>query len=157
MGVAVTTVRPMTPADVLAVAALEERYQPRPWSQDVLRDELELDNRTYLVAVADEIIGFGGVMVVGDEAHVTNLLVAESHRRRGLGRRLLRELVESAVAAGARHVTLEVRKSNHVARSLYAEFGLVPVGIRPDYYGDDDALILWAHEIDDPAYLEGLQ
>jgi ribosomal protein S18 acetylase RimI-like enzyme len=47
-----------------------------------------------------------------------------------------------------------VRKENLAARSLYSSLGLVPVGIRPRYYGDDDALILWAHDIDQPEYQE---
>ncbi|HLV89786.1 MAG TPA: ribosomal-protein-alanine N-acetyltransferase RimI, partial [Acidimicrobiia bacterium] len=58
---------------------------------------------------------------------------------------------------GARHLTLEVRTRNEAARALYASLGMVPVGIRPGYYGDDDALIMWAHDIDDPSYLEGLR
>jgi ribosomal-protein-alanine N-acetyltransferase len=64
------------------------------------------------------------------------------------------------VEEGARHITLEVRSENEPARSLYARLGLAPVGVRKDYYGDDDALILWAHDIDSPEYrgrLEGLR
>jgi len=71
-----------------------------------------------------------------------------------------RALIDAAIEQGARHLTLEVRSRNHPARSLYADFGLAPVGLRKGYYGDDDALILWAHEIDSDEYqsrLEGLQ
>lgn len=151
------TIRPMGPADVGRVAALEAASQPRPWTEGVFRDELAAANRVYLVAEDEDVVGFGGVMVVGEEAHVTNLLVAEDRRGHGLGRRLMVELIESAIEVGARHLTLEVRKENAAARALYARLGLAPVGIRPAYYGDDDALILWAHDIDDPAYLEGLR
>src|SRR5690606_38126633 len=66
------------------------------------------------------------------------------------------ELIQGAVAAGARHLTLEVRSRNTAARSLYSSVGLAPVGVRPGYYGDDDALILWAHDIDHPEYLSDL-
>lgn len=153
-----TTVRPMTGADLPQVAALEAGLQPRPWSEQVFRDELDMRNRTYLVAAGPNgIVGFAGLMVVDDEAHVTNLLVAEDSRRRGLGRQLMVALIEIAVSQDARHLTLEVRSTNEAARALYARLGLAPVGIRPRYYGDDDALILWAHDIDRPEYLESLR
>lgn len=157
MGTAVTTIRAMTRADVPAVAALEAAHQPRPWSEQVFRDELGTENRIYLVALGPGIVGFGGVMVIGDEAHVTNVLVAPEHRGRGVGRLLMVELIEEVVANGARHLTLEVRKENDAARALYSRLGLAPVGVRPRYYGDDDALILWAHDINDPDYLESLE
>jgi ribosomal-protein-alanine N-acetyltransferase len=96
-------------------------------------------------------------MVVGDEAHVTNLLVDGAMRGRGIGRRVMAELIIAAVDEGARHLTLEVRSTNDRARSLYSGLGLAPVGVRPGYYGDDDALILWAHDIDRPSFLEGLR
>ncbi|HEX6221063.1 MAG TPA: ribosomal protein S18-alanine N-acetyltransferase [Acidimicrobiia bacterium] len=158
MGTPVMTIRPMTLDDLGEVAALEAHIQPRPWSEQVFRDELAADGRTYLVAAGpDAIVGFGGVMVIGDEAHVTNLLVAEESRRSGVGWNLMSTLIGSAVTRGARHVTLEVRSGNEAARALYSRLGLAPVGIRPRYYGDDDALILWAHDIDRPEYLENLR
>lgn len=157
MGVAVTTIRAMTDADLGEVVALEAANQPRPWSEKVFRDELATENRVYLVAVDDDVTGFGGVMVVGEEAHVTNLLVDPGRRRRGIGRTLMVALAAAAVDAGARHLTLEVRKANHAARSLYSGLGMAPVGVRPDYYGDDDALIMWVHDIDRPGYLEQLR
>ncbi|MFZ0015202.1 MAG: ribosomal protein S18-alanine N-acetyltransferase [Acidimicrobiia bacterium] len=157
MGVGVITVRPMTAADLDEVVLLEQASQPRPWSRQVFLDELSAENRAYLVAGDEGIDGFGGVMVIGDEAHVTNLLVASHRRRRGLGRALMSGLVEAGIAAGARHLTLEVRSRNHPARSMYAALGLAPVGIRRNYYGDDDAVIMWAHDIDRPEYLESLR
>ena len=64
------------------------------------------------------------------------------------------ELTRSSVAAGAKHLTLEVRSENSAARALYASLGLAPVGVRKGYYGDDDALIMWAHAIDESEYRE---
>ena len=157
MGITMTTIRPMTLEDLGAVVELEKENQPRPWSERVFRDELAAENRTYVVATDDSVVGFGGVMVIGDEGHVTNLLVNPDHRGSGIGRSLMVALIEAAIGNGACHLTLEVRKQNEAARALYSGLGLAPVGVRPRYYGDDDALILWAHDIDQPEYLERLK
>ena len=152
MGSMTLVIRPLGVADIAAVLAMEEANQPSPWSEGVFRDELAAENRTYLAADQDGVVGFGGIMVVGDEAHVTNLLVAPEVRRHGIGLRLMLGLIEAAIGVGALHLTLEVRSKNEAARGLYAQLGLAPVGVRKGYYGDDDALILWAHDITEPEY-----
>lgn len=157
MDVPVIVIRRMGLGDLPEVVALESAEQPKPWSERMFRHELEAENRTYLVAQDVRIVGYGGVMVIGPEAHVTNLLVTEVHRGNGVGRRLVRGLMKTAVDQGAQHLTLEVRTSNEVARSLYAGLGLAPVGIRPKYYGDEDALIMWAHDIDTRDDLESIR
>ena len=156
MGTAVITVRPFERADIPAVAALEAAGQPEPWTPGILEDELAAENRSYVVAESDIVLGYGGVMVIGDEAHITNLLVAPERRRQGIARRILTKLVRDAVAMGAKHLTLEVRGDNEAARRLYHRFGLSPVGVRPGYYQGDDALIMWAHDIDTPEYTRRL-
>lgn len=156
MGVGVISLRPLVPSDIPAVVALEEANQPQPWTEGILEGELAADDRSYVVAEDDEIVGFGGVMVVGDEAHITNLLVAPGHRRKGIARQMMSRLVRDAVAMGARHLTLEVRTGNEAARRLYHRFGLAPVGVRPGYYQGEDALIMWAHDIDSPEYVRSL-
>ena len=148
----VSTIRSAQLDDLEELAALEASNRPNPWTKGILRDELTQDNRIYVVAEDEAVIGFAGVMVVGEEAHVTNLLVDPPLRRGGVGRRLMVEVLNSAIARGARHVTLEVRTKNEAARALYASLGLAPVGIRKGYYPDDDAMILWAHDIDGPEY-----
>lgn len=144
-------IRAMSEADLDQVASMEAANRPAPWSRSTFQEELARGDRIYLVATeGGEVRGFGGVMLVGEEAHVTNLLVVPVRRRQGVGGALMRSLVEAAVDSGARHLTLEVRTSNEAARALYSGMGLAPVGIRPGYYEGEDALILWAHDIDDP-------
>jgi ribosomal-protein-alanine N-acetyltransferase len=150
-------IRPLTIDDLGALVALEAANAPAPWSEGVFRNELAAENRIYLAADEEGVVGFVGAMLVADEAHVTNLLVDPAWRRRGIGFELVRSLIEAAVEAGARHLTLEVRSRNEAARALYARVGLAPVGVRQGYYGDDDALILWAHDIDGDEYLARLR
>lgn len=159
MGGGVTTVmiRRLTFEDLETVVAMEAANRPAPWTESVFRDELSAENRIYLAADQDGVVGWGGLMLVGDEAHVTNLLVDPEWRRRGIGLELMLALIEAAVSEGARHLTLEVRSTNEEARRLYARLGLAPVGVRRGYYGDDDALILWVHDIDGEAYRERLE
>ncbi len=152
-----TTIRPFQPSDIEAAAELEASSQPRPWSTGIFREELQAPGRTYLVVDDGGVVGFGGIQMVGDEAHVTNLLVSPDRRGEGLGRSLLVELIASAIEQGARHLTLEVRVRNQAARSLYSSLKLAPVGIRPGYYDDDDALILWVHDIDTVEYRDLLE
>ena len=149
--VGVIEIRPMVPEDLPAVLGLERATFAQPWDEEILRTEIVTDNRVYLVADADgEIAGYGGLLWDGDEAHVVTL--ASSVRRRGLGTRLMLGLVEAALEHGACHLTLEVRTSNRPAQDLYRKFGMAPVGIRSGYYGDEDALIMWAHDIATPEY-----
>ncbi|MFO7547315.1 MAG: ribosomal protein S18-alanine N-acetyltransferase [Acidimicrobiia bacterium] len=151
--VAAVRIRPMEVADLSGVLALEQVAYPEPWSEAVFRDELSAPHRTYLVAEADgRLAGYGGLMVVGDEAHVTSVTVWPERRAGGIGTRLMLGLVDAALAAAARSLTLEVRTSNAAAQALYARFGMAPVGVRKRYYGTEDALIMWVHELDGDEY-----
>lgn len=147
------TPRPLDAADVEAALAVEQAVYRQPWTARVFADELAAPNRRYLAIDVDgELAAYGGVMLVGDEAHVTTLVVAPPHRQGRLGTRLMLALVEAAVEEGARSLTLEVRRSNEAAQALYRRFGMAPVGVRKQYYRDEDALIMWAHDIGREAY-----
>lgn len=152
-GVGVMDIRAMTVDDIAAVVGLEEEIYAQPWPVQVFEDELARVGRRYLVVEDDGIvIGYGGLMLVMDEAHVTTLAVVPGRREARLGTRLMLALIDEALAAGASQLTLEVRLSNHPAQSLYRRFGMAPVGLRKNYYRDEDALIMWAHDIDSPEY-----
>ena len=153
-GTLVIEIRPMQASDLPAVHELEVAIFPQPWAIGVFRDELRQLQRSYLVAENEsgELAGYAGLLWVLDEAHVTTIAVAEPYRGRGIGSRLMVQLIDEALARGARHLTLEVRVSNRSAQTLYQRFGLAPVGVRKSYYGDEDALVMWVHDIDSPAY-----
>jgi ribosomal-protein-alanine N-acetyltransferase len=148
---------PLTEADLEDAVALEARTYATPWAEKVFRDELAAPGRTYIKAIeGSRVVGYGGLMVVGDEAHITTVVVDASHRGAGVGTRLMLELIDYALAAGAANLTLEVRVSNRAAQALYHRFGMAPVGLRKKYYVDEDALIMWAHDIRSPEFARRL-
>jgi ribosomal-protein-alanine N-acetyltransferase len=143
----------MSRSDVPTVATLERDIYPQPWSARVFFDELGHANRTYVVAAEHgDVLGYGGFMLVESDAHITTLGVAPGHRRRRLGTRILLALVERAIGRGARHLTLEVRATNTDAQLLYERFGFAPVGKRKGYYAGEDAIVMWALDVDAEEY-----
>jgi ribosomal-protein-alanine N-acetyltransferase len=150
--------RPMTVADIPHVLELERDTFPQPWSEGIFRDELSLADRVYVLAERDgEMVGFAGLMLVEEDAHVTTLAVRSEAREGGLGTRLMLELVRAGLEKGARNLTLEVRATNEGAQRLYSRFGMAAVGVRKHYYRDDDAVVMWATDIDQPDYAARLE
>ena len=137
-------IEPMFPADLPAVMTIEIASFTEPWSVQSFRSELANNkSAAYLVARMDGVIaGYGGIWLIMDEAHITTLAVEESCRRRGIASQLLVNLIAQAVQMGARRVLLEVRPSNHPARSLYERFGFSVVAVRRRYYLDEDGLLM---------------
>jgi [ribosomal protein S18]-alanine N-acetyltransferase len=109
-------------------------------------------------APAAPIVGFAGMWLLYDEAHITTIGVEPAHRGRHLGELLLVALVDEARRRGANWLTLEVRVSNEAAQNLYRKYGFSVQGTRRRYYSDnnEDAHIMWSPSLRDPAYLERL-
>jgi len=140
--------RKMELQDLEAVHRIESECFTLPWSLSAFYNELVNNHfATYLVMEVDgQLAGYGGMWNIIDEAHVTNIAVRPSYQGRGLGKRLLRELMALAAALGSRRMTLEVRVSNHIAIRLYEQMGFRATGVRKEYYSDnrEDALVMWA-------------
>ena len=151
-------VEPMTLEDLPAVHAIERASFAVPWPDDAYRNEIRTNRlASYVVArLGDEVVGFAGIWVMVDEAHVTTFAVDPRWRRRGVGERMLLALLDLSVERHAREATLEVRLSNLPARKLYEKHGFRPVGIRPRYYSDngEDALIMTTEPLAAPAMQE---
>jgi ribosomal-protein-alanine N-acetyltransferase len=152
------TVQPMRRRHVRSVLRIEQQVYPRPWSSSLFLSELALrSTRAYYVArVGRELVGYAGLMMTLDEAHVTTIAVEPRRHRSKIGTRLLLVLAREAIARGATLLTLEVRMSNVAAQDLYRRFGFGPVGVRKNYYQEvnEDALVMSVNEIDQPAYAE---
>lgn len=119
---------------------------PIPWSYDSFKRELKNKLASYLVVIMDNrVIAYGGIWVILEEAHITNIAVHPDYRCKGIGETLLNALLDKAYARGAKEITLEVRVSNLPAQWLYKKLGFSEEGIRKNYYEDnkEDALIMW--------------
>jgi ribosomal-protein-alanine N-acetyltransferase len=154
----VLLVRPMRVDDLPAVQVIEKSSFLTPWPSHAYRSELETNRLAqYVVAlISEEVVGYGGIWLMVDEAHITTFAVHSQYRRRRIGERLLIALLDLALARQAREATLEVRLSNLPARRLYEKYGFRPVGIRPRYYSDngEDALIMTTEPLELPAMRE---
>lgn len=139
-------IRELTAADVEAVSRIEEEVFSMPWSPQDFLEMVEADYAYYYVAEVDgEIAGCCGVRDIVGEGEITNVVVAEKFRRRGIGRGLMEYMLKEAALHGMRDMTLEVRVSNISAIRLYESLGFKGEGIRPDFYEKpkEDALIMW--------------
>jgi [ribosomal protein S18]-alanine N-acetyltransferase len=147
---------PMRRRHLAQVLDIERRVYPRPWTVTLFLSEIvQRATRFYVVARAHRrVVGYGGLMVFGDEAHVTNIAVDPDHHRRKVASRVLFALITEARRRQATACTLEVRVANHKAQRLYSQFGFAPVGIRKNYYAEtgEDALIMWAEGLQTPSY-----
>jgi ribosomal-protein-alanine N-acetyltransferase len=141
---------------IRSVLRIEQQVYPRPWSAALFHSELALrSSRSYYVArVGRDVVGYAGLMMTVDDGHVTTIAVDPQWHRHKIGTRLLVVLAREAIARGAVSLTLEVRMSNTGAQEMYRRFGFGPVGVRKNYYQEvnEDALVMWAHEVDQPAY-----
>jgi ribosomal-protein-alanine N-acetyltransferase len=141
--------------DLGGLLAVEQASFLNPWTRDMYVAELENQGVSYLFVARDtdgRVVGFCGFWHVVDELHVNNLAVLPEHRRQGIATKILGRVFEVGRRVGARRATLEVRRSNEIARRLYERFGFTVGGVRRGYYRDpdEDALILWRDGFPEP-------
>ncbi|MTI80288.1 MAG: ribosomal-protein-alanine N-acetyltransferase [Firmicutes bacterium] len=129
------------------VLEIEKFSFPTPWSYQAFAYELlHNDFAHYIVAQKEQqVVGYAGIWVVIDEAHITNVAVKPDNRNNKIGHLLIEHLISEAVRLGANKITLEVRPSNTYARRLYKSLGFEEYGLRKNYYSDtkEDAIIMW--------------
>ena len=129
--------------DLPAVMEIDRQSLPRPWSEAIWHEELASPFGLYVVLEeGDGISGHIGIKHIADEAHVMTLAVRPERRRRGFARLLVEAALADPASADTRRLYLEVRPSNIPARALYDSLGFVSSGVRPRYYGDEDALLM---------------
>jgi len=153
-------IAPMRRRHLRGVVRIESQVYPRPWTASLFLSELALrSTRAYFLArVGREVVGYAGLMMTLEDGHVTTIAVDPAWHRHKIGTRLLLVLAREAIARGATGLTLEVRMSNLAAQDLYRRFGFLPMGVRKNYYQEtnEDALVMWAHEVDQEPYAQRL-
>lgn len=137
--------RKMIARDLDRIMEIEKESFSLPWSRESYEGETKNRFATYLVCeVGDKIAAFGGIWVVFEEAHITNVAVAADYRNQGIGTQLMKALENVAREKKATSILLEVRPSNEAALKMYKNLSYEPKGLRKAYYADngEDAIIM---------------
>lgn len=144
------TIRKMQMEDVETVADLDTKCFPTPWTAAAYYTEVNNPSAYYVVAKSvGEIVGYAGMWMIMDEAHITTIGVDPRFRGRKIGERVLVHMLDEAIHRGGRRATLEVRRNNSVAQQLYAKYHFHTVAIRKGYYANnnEDALVMWIDDM----------
>lgn len=140
------TLAPMTLELIPQLAELERQCFSKPWSEEMLAEELENVCASFIVALGDngQVLGYAGLSVVAGEGYIDNVAVWQEYRRQGIAQALLEVFLRFGAAKQLSFLTLEVRASNDPAKQLYLKNGFEQVGRRKDYYDDprEDAIIM---------------
>jgi ribosomal-protein-alanine N-acetyltransferase len=135
----------MEPSDIETVAALEREIFPDPWSEkdvgSVVHSKLSM---SFVALSGEEIVGYLLGSLIVPEGEILRIATAPRHRRRGIGARLLSDVLRRMMPEGLEEVFLEVRESNAPARALYSDAGFAVIGKRKKYYKDpeEDAVLM---------------
>lgn len=140
-------IRQMLEKDIEDIVEIEKEAFTTPWSKKAFTSEINENNLAYyLVAEVDgKAVAYGGIWLVLNEGHITNIAVKKEYKGKGIGNKIIEGLICHCIKSGIDNMTLEVRKSNQVAINLYEKYGFLDYGVRPKYYADDgeDAIIMW--------------
>jgi len=141
------TIRPMEIGDVDQVIEVDKASFSTSWTPDIFYQEISENEYAhyYIVETEEEVIGYAGAWIVYEDAQITNIAIKPAYRGKKIGKRLFQFMLQLARSAGAEWLSLEVRASNVVAQQMYRSFGLVPGGVRKNYYtnNNEDAIVMW--------------
>lgn len=137
-------IREMNLEDFEKISPILESEFDDFWNENVFKQELENTNSKYIVFLEnDKILGFAGIWICIDEAHITNIVVKKSHRNKKIGSKLLEELINLSNSLNLNSITLEVRSDNLPAIKIYEKHNFENLGIRKKYYENTyDAIIM---------------
>lgn len=143
---------PLSAGRIQEVMGIEQVSNSVPWSEKSFKAELENPESLFFLSILQsKVVGYVGVWLCIDEAHITTVAVAPELRRNGIGKRLVQHALGEAVKRGAKCSTLEVRASNESAIQLYEKLGFSSVARRKSYYPDnrEDAVVMWRYDLAD--------
>ncbi len=145
-------IRKMTPGDLDAVLAIEQRVFPDPWQRTSFEFEVSHNRFSYPVVleVEGEVIGYAVAWEIFEEFHIANIAIHPAHQKKGWGTLLLQHLIDRARKCQSHYILLEVRPSNTAALALYRKLGFSPSGVRKRYYRDGEDAILMRKNLQQP-------
>lgn len=116
------------------------------WNFEIFKEELANTNSMYLVLrYENEIVSFGGIKIILDEADIMNIVTKKDKRNQGFAKFLLNELITIAEEQNCKTITLEVDENNLPAIKLYKDFEFKEVGKRKNYYKNGNTAILMTY------------
>jgi len=141
--------RPMNQLDLVPAFAIEkDAYGKEAWTVAPFKEEFAGKDRMYVAGeFAGELIAYAGVVNLAGTADVLTITVADGHRRKGIGRELLRRLIDWSRTQKCEAIMLEVRVGNEEAIPLYESFGFIEISQRKDYYGPGKTAIVMRKEL----------
>ncbi|MDR7869416.1 MAG: ribosomal protein S18-alanine N-acetyltransferase [Tissierellaceae bacterium] len=144
-------IRGIVEDDIDQIVEIEKECFPTPWSKDAFLTEVRENKlaKYVVVEIDGKVVGYGGMWLILNEGHITNIAVKNEYRGLGIGNRIMESLIYYCTSKNIQSMTLEVRKSNIVAQNLYKKYKFVEYGVRPRYYADnnEDAIIMWRTNI----------
>lgn len=137
------TIRAWEEKDIDTIVEMERRSFSDPWTKQNLSDVLRFPfYRSFLAEEGGQVCGYGCLVVMFETAEVANIAVDGPFRKKGVGQAILTAMHETASSLGAEQCLLEVRVSNDAAIGLYEKNGYIRYGVRENYYGNEDALLM---------------
>lgn len=154
------SIRPMQKEDLDHIISIESSVFPDPWTFTMFSEQLDLPQMYSLITarLEDEVVGYGGLLRIRDEGHITNLAVQPQKHGMGIGKSIIYFLFLLALKEQLSSITLEVRTTNIRAQQLYEKFGFQIIASRKNYYGyEDDAFVMMANEVGEPSFQRNLE
>ena len=113
------------------------------WNENILREELLCQDRKYIVVKeSNEILGFAGIWISPTDVELMNIVIKKDKRNKGIGKKILDEIINLAKSTNLEYLTLEVNEKNVIACKLYKNAGFNVIGIRKKYYNNTDNAII---------------
>ncbi len=167
----------MAASDLGDVMVIERLSFSSPWSERAYRFEIEQNENSVMLVVRpafplslwdrirgragvrSPVLGYGGLWLLVDEAHISTIAVHPQWRGKGLGELVMLSLLDQGNRRGMQRATLEVRVSNETAQGLYRKLGFEGAGRQKRYYSDnnEDAFIMVTPPFDTPGFKENLR
>jgi ribosomal-protein-alanine N-acetyltransferase len=141
---------PLKQFHIPQVVEIEKQCNTAPWSEKSFTNELTNKQSIFLVVfLGSKIVGYGGLWLCVDEAHITTIAVSPESRRAGVGKAIMVQLLRRAQESGMTCSTLEVRAGNQAAIELYKQLGYIETARRKGYYPDnkEDAVVMWLYAL----------